>query len=191
MIALATGCSGTSAPSAPPPAPVLADAGLAMPGPSVAVAAEDVPPPIPRDAKRTGRPIEIVLRSSPPHSLVAVDGVQLGITPQVWAGTTGSEHEFTFVLKQHAVARYRFVPITSGVVHARLEAIVDDTPGAATSPGTIVPRDLAHPPATAPTVVPPASPIVDRPPASDVTAVPIDAAAPTPPAPTTGAGPQP
>jgi hypothetical protein len=159
-----------------------ADAGLAR------VAAETTPtvddlraPAVPRETTRPGRPIEIMLRSTPPSSMVAVDGKQLGITPQVWEGTTGGEHEFTFVLKDHDVARYRFVPVASGVVHARLERIVDETPIDAG-----VPREVVRPePAPPPTVLPPVTPALDA-------AVPVvspDAGGP--PVPPTGPGPQP
>jgi len=80
----------------------------------------------------TGKAIDIMLKSTPPGAMAAVDGVQMGPTPTYWpAGEAdGREHEFTFVLRGFAVARYRFVPISSGVVHARLEAIVEDRPDA-------------------------------------------------------------
>jgi hypothetical protein len=73
---------------------------------------------------RKGRPIEIVLRSSPPGAVAAVDGVALGPTPSLWEGVAdGSPREFTFVLPGYAIARYRFVPTQGGVVHGTLEAI--------------------------------------------------------------------
>ena len=57
---------------------------------------------------------------------VAVDGVRLGATPVVWDGDGGVPHEFTFVLAGHTLARYRFVPVTNGVVHGRLLKITTD-----------------------------------------------------------------
>jgi hypothetical protein len=85
------------------------------------------PPPARTAAPRAARPIDIVLRSSPPGATAAVDGVPIGPTPTYWSGdANGREHEFTFVLPGYAFARYRFVPITSGVVHARLEVLADD-----------------------------------------------------------------
>jgi hypothetical protein len=76
---------------------------------------------------RASRPIDIVLRSSPPGATAAVDGVPIGSTPTYWSGeANGREHEFTFVLPGYAFARYRFVPITSGIVHARLDVLTDD-----------------------------------------------------------------
>jgi hypothetical protein len=77
---------------------------------------------------RAARPIDIVLRSSPSGATAAVDGVPIGPTPTYWSGdANGREREFTFVLPGYAFARYRFVPITSGVVHARLEVLTADT----------------------------------------------------------------
>ena len=88
---------------------------------------------------RPARPIDIILKSSPPGASAAVDGVVVGRTPAYWYGDAdGREHEFTFVLPGHAVGRYRFVPIQSGTVHARLEliseAIVDAGVDPVTSP---------------------------------------------------------
>ncbi len=73
---------------------------------------------------RKGRPIEIVLRSSPPGAVAAVDGVTIGPTPSLWQGMAdASAREFTFALPGYAIARYRFVPTRSGIVHATLEPI--------------------------------------------------------------------
>jgi hypothetical protein len=73
---------------------------------------------------RKGRPIEVMLRSSPPGAVAAVDGVTVGPTPAIWEGTAdASAHEFTFVLPGYAIARYRFVPTQNGIVHGTLEAI--------------------------------------------------------------------
>src|SRR6184192_91477 len=67
------------------------------------------------------RDIEITLRSSPPGARVSVDGTTLGNTPAFCnCKADGREHEFLFQLPGHAIARYRFVPVSSGVLHARL-----------------------------------------------------------------------
>jgi hypothetical protein len=74
--------------------------------------------------QRKGPTIQIVLRSSPPGAVAAVDGVAVGPTPTLWEGTVdATPREFTFVLPGYAIARYRFVPTRSGIVHGTLEAI--------------------------------------------------------------------
>lgn len=81
--------------------------------------------------KRPSRPIDIILKSSPPGADAAVDGVIVGRTPAYWYGEAdGHEHEFTFVMYGHNSARYRFVPIQSGTVHAKLDVTSDDVPDA-------------------------------------------------------------
>jgi hypothetical protein len=78
---------------------------------------------------RSRRTVEILLRSSPPGALALVDGEQIGKTPTYWEGEfTGREREFTFVLPGYALARYRFVPIANGIVHARLDAVLGSGP---------------------------------------------------------------
>jgi hypothetical protein len=119
---------------------------------------------------RASRPIDVILRSSPPGAVVAVDGVQVGTTPTYWAGdANGREHEFLFVRAGYAYARYRFVPITSGVIHARLEPIAEDGVGVPPEMVRVV-EEPAYPAAPAP--APSAAPIDDN-------------------DPTTGPGPQP
>ena len=181
-IALVAGCSSPSQPASPPPeTPAAADAGVARIAEATPTVDDVRAPAPPRETTRPGRPIEIMLRSTPASSMVAVDGKQLGITPQVWEGTTGGEHEFTFVLKDHAVARYRFVPVASGVVHARLERIVEETPVDAGAP-----REVVRPePKAPPTVLAPVTPVLD----AAVPTVAPDAGAPA--VPPTGPGPQP
>ncbi|MFT3694764.1 MAG: hypothetical protein QM831_16565 [Kofleriaceae bacterium] len=94
----------------------------------------------PPTGRTQGHPIDIILRSTPQAANAAVDGVPLGTTPTYWNGMAdGREHEFTFVLPGHAAARYRFVPITSGVVHARLEPISDEQPDAGVAPSPLAP----------------------------------------------------
>lgn len=159
IVLLLAACSGKSA--APPPsamapgdaraAPVVLDPGVH----------DDVGrrPAVPAPT-HPGRPIDITLRSTPPYAEAAVDGVPVGTTPAYWSGdANGREHEFTFVLPGHAVARYRFVPITSGVIHARLEPIVEEPDAGVALP------ELAPPPVVAP---PPTPPPIDAVPAPAV-----------------------
>ena len=161
VVAIVAGCSGGS--STPPPKPVPMDAPPRALGPTpvdpvVGVRTDDRRVAQPA---RQGHPIDVILRSSPQNAEAAVDGVPLGPTPAYWSGVAdGREHEFTFVLPGHAVARYRFVPITSGVIHARLEPISDDQSdaGVADPPGIPViappePADAAIAPP--PTVITP------------------------------------
>src|SRR5262249_43553646 len=56
-----------------------------------------------------------------------VDGVPIGNTPTYWAGeANGREHTFSFELAGYAGQFYRFVPVASGVIHVRLDAVVGD-----------------------------------------------------------------
>ena len=179
-LALVTACSSKSEPPHPaPPAEAVesraghgnaaAGEGSAEPGgepPSGTRADQEAPgrPPA-RGPARVSRPIDIILRSSPPGATAAVDGVPIGATPTYWAGdANGREHEFTFVLPGYAFARYRFVPITSGVVHARLEVIADDTDAGVPAemihvyPDASAPADAPRPRVHAPPAQNPASP---------------------------------
>ncbi len=170
VVAVITGCSGGS--SAPLPRQVPKDAPVARPlGP---VPVESSVPRVedlrrPPASNRPARPIDVILRSTPNGAEVAVDGVPLGPTPAYWNGMAdGHEHEFTFVLPRHAVARYRFVPITSGVIHARLEPIGEDVDagvaGAESLPGIpTIARPLPPPSidAAAPVAPVPAAPAPD------------------------------
>jgi len=153
LLLLVGACSEKADPPAPAPAPAPAapapaDAAVAPSDGITAIGTydpdsgshldDDVPPappstqppaPPPRPTVH-GKAIDVVLKSSPPGAMAAVDGVQIGPTPTYWpnGAADGREHEFTFVLRGFAAARYRFVPIASGVIHARLEAIADDRP---------------------------------------------------------------
>jgi len=94
---------------------------------------------------RSSRPIDVILRSTPTEAQVAVDGIVIGATPAYWNGTAdGREHEFTFVLPGHAIARYRFVPITSGTIHARLQPVSEDV-NAGVPPPEVVPPTVRQP----------------------------------------------
>jgi hypothetical protein len=131
----------------------------------------------PPQSNRPSHPIDVILRSTPNNAQAAVDGVPLGPTPAYWNGMAdGHEHEFTFVLPGHAVARYRFVPITSGVIHARLEPIPSEEidAGVPTAP---------EPPPGIPVMSPPDAPAAVAPPPTVLTP---DAAEVT-----GGSGPQP
>ncbi len=71
--------------------------------------------------RERGRMVELTLRSTPPGAEAAIDGRLIGPTPTYWRGPlTGQPREFTFVMPDYAMARYRFVPTTNGVVHATL-----------------------------------------------------------------------
>ena len=110
--------------------------------------------PEPPVRTRAARPIDVTLRSTPSGAQVAVDGTVIGTTPTYWPGEAdGREHEFDFVLAGHAAARYRFVPVTSGVVHARLEPIVEDQ-GSNTGSADVTAPAAASPPASPPVAVP-------------------------------------
>jgi hypothetical protein len=190
-VALAAACSGDKDSASPPPTKpsdppvsfVASDAGPAStgeyPDPGHAANADPtvdhptVTQPLP---DRERKAIDITLRSSPPGARVAVDGTEIGIAPAFWSGyADGRQHEFSFTLPRHAVARYRFVPVASGVIHARLEPIAEERDAGVAPP----PEVVQHPPASA--VVPPQPP---------PTIVPADAALAPPPK-GSGVGPQP
>lgn len=140
-------------------------------------------PLVPRERK----PIDVTLRSSPPGARVSVDGTAVGITPAFWRGyADGREHEFVFTLSGHAIARYRFVPVSSGVIHARLDPILEQPDAGVTPPPEVVPRppvSAVVPPAPPPTIVTPTvDAAVGAPPPAPVP----EAAPPVP-----GSGPQP
>jgi hypothetical protein len=110
----------------------------------------------PTAGTRGARQLELTLRSTPSGAIAAVDGLEVGTTPTFWtADFTGREHEFTFVRAGYAVARYRFVPITNGVVHARLERVADEGDGHVPA----IPR-----PELPPEPPPPPPPVDARPP---------------------------
>ena len=178
LLVLIAACSDRSAPHAksepPKPSPAQTAPDQAPP-----VHTDDTPhvaPPNPNP--RAAHPIEVTLRSTPPGAIAAVDGTPVGPTPAFWGGDAdGHEHEFTFELRGFALARYRFVPITSGVVHARLEPIAEET-DAGVSPETAVPAAgavLVNPPPAVPADAPMPPPPPITPP--DAPLAPIDAAA--------------
>ena len=166
---------GTSKPSADPPPPpkhVPADAPAGIkvisgfdPASGMHVDDDgrrtDVSQPASVSPAHAGKPIDVTLRSSPPGASVAVDGTNVGTTPTFASVIAdGSPHEFTFTLPHHTVARYRFVPVTSGVLHARLEPVTeepvildDEEPESAPGADLVAPppAPVAKPDATAPT----------------------------------------
>jgi hypothetical protein len=125
-VALAVACSGSGDPRSarrdPDPPPSAPDA-----APRADAHVEAAAPGTPWfGSSGPKRPIEIFLRSTPPGAIAAVDGRVIGPTPTFWRGATSDRpREFTFVLDDHAMARYRFVATTSGVVHATLEPLMD------------------------------------------------------------------
>lgn len=193
----AAACGGEGgAASAPPPAPATAltgvDAGVAVDAgitalptydPAAGFALDPDPQPRPgtRAAARDRRTVQLLLRSTPVGAIAAVDGVRLGPTPVLWDGEAAVPHEFTFVLAGHALARYRFAPITGGVVHGRLVKISDEVtpalPPAPALPHAAV-RPSAPPPPPPPAIdaAPPSPPAIDAAPPPELPA--IDAATP-------------
>jgi hypothetical protein len=144
-------------------------------------------------ANRPGRPIDVTLRSTPPGAQVAVDGSVIGTTPSFWSGMAdGREHEFVFTMRGHAIARYRFVPIASGVIHGRLDPIHEERTGSTTPPPEVVPPR----PPTTPSVKPPTEPPTMVQPDASVSVMPPGAPEPAAAATPTGSaaspvGPQP
>ena len=192
--ALAGGCGDRSSSAKPPPAPpstvVSIDAGVTPgvttlptydPAGGFHVDADvDTPPRAPGRAGRDRRTVQIILRSTPSGAIAAVDGSNLGPTPALWEGTAdGGAHDFTFRLAGYGLARYRFVPVTGGVVHGTLTRIPDDKslPEVEATPSTS-PRPPSRPP------VPPPPP-VDVGSAEQPS---LDAAAVSPTGPTDAAG---
>jgi hypothetical protein len=176
-IALAA-CSDTSAPApqpvAPPPVgsaavprplgPVPVD-----PGNNMHLDDDVVRHPAPTGPARASHPIDITLRSTPSQAQAFVDGLLVGTTPTYWAGTAdGREHEFTFTLAGYEIARYRFVPITSGVIHGRLTPLSEDVDGGVPEVPQVAPppQDAAAPfvPAPPPTVITPDAAVAPTPP---------------------------
>ena len=186
VVVVAAGCSAkpvepVATPAVPIDAPIDGITTIPTYDPSSGMHLDDDGPRAPTrpradPVKRPGRPIEVTLRSTPSGASVMVDGQPLGPTPNFWQGeANGHEHEFMFTMPHHASARYRFVPVTSGVVHARLELVASDDPSAQAK--TAVPPPRVPP---APSVSPPV-PITPPPPPATI--VSPDAAPPdaTPP----------
>lgn len=214
---LVAGCGPKDDTPPPQPPPLPPDAPLVEPGVTELPAYDptaghlDSPPegreretPTPPSKRnRNARMLGIMLRSTPGGAIAAVDGIPIGPTPTYWEGEfTGGEREFTFALANHAVARYRFIPTTNGVVHGQLEPI-NNKPGAS-APAIPKPAQSTVPlrsgTGSAPSSAPPAAPVTapdpgdgEHAPSAPVTA-PVTAPTgvaptPTPAVPPTGATP--
>lgn len=104
------------------------------------------PRPSARAGSRDRKPVQLLLRSSPGGAFAAVDGYAVGLTPVVWEGdANGGSHDFTFRLPGHSVARYRFVPLTDGIVHATLVRIPEELPTELPVPPPAAPATRAAP----------------------------------------------
>jgi hypothetical protein len=142
------------APATTPPDAGIADAGVAdsLSGAGSASGGFfDAFLPRPGSPAPQRRHLELTLRSTPAGAIAAVDGLVIGPTPTFWTGkVTGRPREFTFALDGYALARYRFVPVQDGVVHAtlkpevRVEVPPRDVPaaGAASAAAARPSRDL-------------------------------------------------
>jgi len=175
LIALIAACSSNDKPD-PPPAPprIVADAGVDG---ITTIGAYDPASGRHLDddgtghtlarptAPRPGRPIDIILRSTPPGAVVMVDNAPIGNTPTYWAGMAdGKEHTFSFELAGYAGQFYRFVPVTGGVIHVRLDPVTGEpdagapepppAPPQVAPPPTIITPDAAPKPAPADAAVP-------------------------------------
>ena len=162
LVVLVAACTGKPEPSpAPPPQTAIADAGvdgittIGTFDPASGMHLDDDQPgrpPAHPAVPRVSHPIDVTLRSTPPGARAAVDGVTIGNTPTYWPGQAdGRDHDFTFTLPGYNVARYRFVPITSGVIHAHLDSVTTDETDAGVSP------DMS--PAVSPSVSPSRHPV--------------------------------
>jgi hypothetical protein len=112
-----------------------AGAGMAKPAaiPSTFHLDPDPEPSKPKKVARPreARPIELILRSTPPGATASIDGTAIGKTPAYWEGAAdGRRRDVTFALPGYAVARYRFVPTRSGVVHGSLRRLAKADDGA-------------------------------------------------------------
>jgi PEGA domain len=183
---VAAGCSSNDKPEQPPPPPrpVLADAGVDG---ITTIGAYDPASGRHLDddgtghtlarptAPRPGRPIDIILRSTPPGAVVMVDNVPIGNTPTYWAGMAdGKEHTFSFELAGYAGQFYRFVPVTGGVIHVRLDPVTGEPDAGAPEPPAAPPQ-VAPPP----TMITPDAAVAPKPPDAALAPVASDAAAST------------
>src|SRR5262249_35840400 len=134
---------------------------------------------------RPGRPIDIILRSTPPGAVVMVDNAPIGNTPTYWAGMAdGKEHTFSFELAGYAGQFYRFVPVTGGVIHVRLDPVTGG-PDAGVREHVPPSQPIAPPP----TMITPDAAVVPKP--ADAAVVPLTPDGATPAGSDTGFGPTP
>jgi hypothetical protein len=145
-IAACSDKSDPPAPAPPPPADASAiDASSGTADPNAHVDDDPTHTTARPQQKRPGRQIEILLRSTPPKAHAFVDGLEVGVTPTYWVGETGAEHEFTFQLPKHALARYKFFPITTGTLHARLDPVANDVDAGVPPAGLVQPPPIPPP----------------------------------------------
>ena len=157
------GC-GSKPDKPPPPVAVLPhDAGIdgitSIPpfDPMSSMHLDDVtvhrPPPAARG--KASHEIALTLRSTPSGAIARVDGVEVGPTPTFWSGAfDGQPHDFTFTLDHYATQEYRFVPVTSGVVHARLDRVASDEVDAGVPAAMLRQPPPVAPPIDAAVIVP-------------------------------------
>lgn len=202
-LAVLTACGGGGGGAADPPPPTTAltvDAGPPQPPPpepgitttprydprdGYHLDPDPVSPTASGGASRRARPVvSLLLRSTPVGAIAAVDGQNLGPTPVLWEGESGRAHDFTFRLPGHALARYKFVPITSGVVHGTLVRVTYEAAEgmpAGVAPAAPTGGKPAQPAQPAAPVPVDAAPEVDAPPPPVDAPLPIDAEPPPPP----------
>jgi len=172
LATIATGvCAGCGSKADKPPAPPVAvvprDAGIdgitSIPpfDPMSNMHLDDVTAhraPTPAHGKASHE-IALTLRSTPPGAIARVDGIEVGSTPTFWSGAfDGQPHDFTFTLDHYATQEYKFVPVTSGVVHVRLDRVASDEVDAG------VPEPMLRQPP--PVVTPPDAAVIVTPPPS-------------------------
>lgn len=195
LIVVAVACSPKDKPEPPPaPAPVVHDAGadgittIGTYDPASGRHLDDdgAGHTLARPAApRPGHPIDVIVRSTPPGAVVMVDNVPIGNTPTYWAGTAdGREHTFSFELAGYAGQFYRFVPITSGVIHVHLDLVTGEPDAGVPETAPPAPPPVAPPP----TMITPDAP--PKPAPADAAVVPqsLDASTGSD---TTGLGPPP
>ena len=184
LIAVIAACSAKDKPDPPPPPPrVIADAGVDG---ITTIGAYDPASGRHLDddgtghtlarptTSRPGRPIDIILRSTPPGAVVMVDNVPIGNTPTYWAGMAdGKEHTFSFELAGYAGQFYRFVPVTGGVIHVRLDPVTGEPDAGAPEPPAVPPPRVAPPP----TMITPDAAVAPKPPDATLAPFTPDAAA--------------
>jgi len=91
----------------------------------------DATVPVRRSRRDRDDELELLLRSTPPGARAEVDGKPVGVTPVLYrAPRDGKARQFTFVRAGYSMARYRFVPTRSGIVHGTLDALAEPMPDA-------------------------------------------------------------